>query len=788
MSLILLFLAPSLAATLTVGPSDAEFTAIQDAIGASSSGDLIEIAAGTYAECVDLSGKDLALSGVDGAAATTLDGTGCETALVASSAEKATVTGLTITNAGGRCIYAGTATDLALDGLLIVGCGGSAIDGGGVAVEAGTLTVTDSAISDNTGATGGSLLASGGSIVVLDGVEISGGHAETGAGIYVPDEATLTLVDCEVHDNDGAAIHMEDDGTVEIEGGTFADNTHVVSTGWSSSVDVTVEGARLEGNTGGAVVVYDWGTLRVTGSAFLENESAIDVEYGTLDVVDSIFQGHSSEYGAAIYVGASRSATIDMSIFVNNVATKSGGAIYVGSEAYMVTVTNTVFSANQAQSGDGGAIYAEEASLSASACTFEENSAGDDGGAIYSLYTHTYLEDSDFDANSAGGDGGAVHFEARFDAGWSYAQFEGLSFTENLAQGSGGGLYLYKPWELVLSDSTFQSNRAEGTSSSGGGLYVYHSVAAEVEDNQFCGNEAVTGGGASLVHTQWTSYGGCCGSNDWIYNVFSKNVASGSGGGVYLDDNDDLSFYNNTLVGNEGATGGAAAFVNSDTNFYNNIVAYTVAGSGLWASSSSSADLTWMVYNDFYANLDADTAGSFAFDTTADGNLVDSPDFVAWDEDGDCADDDLHLRASSALIEAGMDHWGYTNPDIGAYGVSEIAEDTGGDVADSAADTGGELVDTGGDVVDTGGDAEAPPFGAPLPRLMTGRVATCAQAPGSTLWGLGLTALALLLRRRSASSFATPASPRYAAGRGAADAVRLPRPDPGLPAGMRRRP
>ena len=73
--MLLLLATTALAATLTVDPADSTaYATIQSAVTAASSGDTIEIAAGTYTECVDTGGKDLDLTGTSGSRATTLTG------------------------------------------------------------------------------------------------------------------------------------------------------------------------------------------------------------------------------------------------------------------------------------------------------------------------------------------------------------------------------------------------------------------------------------------------------------------------------------------------------------------------------------------------------------------------------------------------------------------------------------------------------------------------------------------------------------------------------------------
>ena len=97
---IIALTAPSLAATLTVDPSTTgAYNTITAAIAAATTGDEIEVAAGTYTECVNTNGKSLTISGMSGSAATTIDASGtCGNAVTAEGGETLTLSGFTIEN------------------------------------------------------------------------------------------------------------------------------------------------------------------------------------------------------------------------------------------------------------------------------------------------------------------------------------------------------------------------------------------------------------------------------------------------------------------------------------------------------------------------------------------------------------------------------------------------------------------------------------------------------------------------------------------------------------------
>ncbi|HND00401.1 MAG TPA: hypothetical protein PKW90_30015, partial [Myxococcota bacterium] len=102
---LLALLHPALSATLTVGSSGAGYTSINAAIAASSSGDTITVAAGSYSECVDMAGKNLTIQGA-GPNTTTLSApSGCANLFTADSGESFSLSGFRLLNSGNRLLY-----------------------------------------------------------------------------------------------------------------------------------------------------------------------------------------------------------------------------------------------------------------------------------------------------------------------------------------------------------------------------------------------------------------------------------------------------------------------------------------------------------------------------------------------------------------------------------------------------------------------------------------------------------------------------------------------------------
>lgn len=233
----------------------------------------------------------------------------------------------------------------------------------------GDLTVTDCSFTNNsTSQTGAAFYGEGFGQVTISGSTFSGNSALYGGAVFNT-IATGTVIfsgDSFTGNSDtggaGAAIQNEYADTVSITDCTFKNNFN----------------DSLSGGTGSAVYNYD-ATVTITGSQFIANTAT----------------GTNSSGGAMTNIGGT--ITVSSTIFAGNTASAEGGAIYDSNSS--PTFTNDIFVSNVAGDPDdnilglGGAVYDNNSNSTFINCTFSTNDALDPvsaysyGGAIYATST-----------------------------------------------------------------------------------------------------------------------------------------------------------------------------------------------------------------------------------------------------------------------------------------------------------------------------------------------------------------------------------------------------------------
>ncbi|MFL6284216.1 MAG: hypothetical protein ACJ74Q_13825, partial [Pyrinomonadaceae bacterium] len=277
---------PNSAGACTV--ADPNCATIQAAVTAASSGDTIQVAAGSYAEHVTIS-KDLTINGA-GAAQTVVDGMQSGTVFFIISGT-VSLSGMTVTN-GDTSLYGGGINNSGV--LTVINCvisNNSASNGGGI-INTKTATITNSVVSgnfttDSSGAGGGVFNSTGtlnvsGSTFSNNSINKSINSSGLGGGICNANQSTLN-VNGSTFDNNlagfGGGIYNTN-ATMTVTGSTFGNNSARYGGGIYNGQTATVTSSTFSGNSGGGSNsgggggIDNNGPLTITSSIVAGNTTA----------------------------------------------------------------------------------------------------------------------------------------------------------------------------------------------------------------------------------------------------------------------------------------------------------------------------------------------------------------------------------------------------------------------------------------------------------------------------------------------------------------------------------
>ena len=202
---------------------------IQNAVNQSGSGDLIELAPGTYFENVTI-GQSVTIQG-DSTLGSTVNGNNSGSVFVINGGSTVNLIGLTITN--GNSPFRGGGIHNADNGILTVvnctisgnrafGAGGGIMNDALSQVTGATLTVINSTISGNQVGNeggGGGILNIAASTATLVNTTISGNSGPMGANLYNDSTATLNLHNTIIAGSTGGGADCFNAGIIVPSGG-----------------------------------------------------------------------------------------------------------------------------------------------------------------------------------------------------------------------------------------------------------------------------------------------------------------------------------------------------------------------------------------------------------------------------------------------------------------------------------------------------------------------------------------------------------------------------------------
>jgi len=325
---IVLLVSISNATVITVGPSG-DYQTIQDAVNASSNGDEIIVAPGTYTTkywwmpVVDIWNKDVWLHSSDGPETTIIDG-----------------------DTHARCIsitYGGSNTHI--EGFTIQNGLSQTGNGAGINITSASPTISNCVFIDNeTGSDGyfGAYTSGGGAIYnstysnpsIIGCVFRANQASGNGGAICNVNGSSPSIVNCQFESNiaeKGGAISNASSSSCSLSGCTFQQNLAAFYGGavyLLENCEVSISASNFEGNfsdLGGGGIYNQGGILTVASSSFNQNIAlpgnggGIDLlGGGTATISNSEFTSNSAISGGGIFISSVSWLEMSFSMFCDN--------------------------------------------------------------------------------------------------------------------------------------------------------------------------------------------------------------------------------------------------------------------------------------------------------------------------------------------------------------------------------------------------------------------------------------------------------------------------------------
>ena len=199
---------------------------------------------------------------------------------------------------------------------------------------------------------------------------------------------------------------------------------------------------------------------------------------------------------------------------------------------------------------EGAGLRVQDGSPTVVRCKFQANAASNNGGGVYLTRSTPDIRDCQFIRNCAHGGGAVFAWEG------SSASLRRCVFSANAATNCGGGINCNNLSHLTMTDCALIGNWAI---SGGGGLGSWGGSNPILHQCDFIGNGASFGGGVK-----------CDFSSPTITDCsFDSNVASETGGGMFVGLESESSLTTCVFVGNQAQWGGAMLNGSSNPSLVN---------------------------------------------------------------------------------------------------------------------------------------------------------------------------------------------------------------------------
>lgn len=496
----------------------------------------------------------------------------------------------------------------------------AAYDGGGVLNWKGDPELIDVTFAANYASSGGGMATLYSDSLTLTNVVFEQNTAGRGGGLYA-ETSDMVLEGCLFTNN-----------TAGRGGGFYKGPGYDTPSGDSTLTDVSFTGNHATDTTGvtgycnggGGMGHIGGGSVTMTRVTFQDNTSNrhgaglyLDNNDGSAVLNDVSFLDNQSQYHGAGLYNANNHLTLTAGSFTGNIASGHGDGGGVHHDSGQLVLTDSTFTQNTGRLGGGLCICDGDANLTG--ITFENNSATSSGGGLSTSSTPVVeMTDIEFTGNSAPYGGGFSNTAIS-----TAVQMDHMTFIRNTATtGDGGGLN--NQGLADITNVTFYGNTAQ----KGGGLRNYHNDGATIANALFVGNSATQYGGG--VYNEYASL-------TLSNSSFSKNSAGSSGGGMYNYYFGTTATFHNCILWDDTAPSGKEIFPTTLTVTYS-LVHGVYSGTGninqdplFVQPPSPGTDGLWGTEDDDYGDLGL-TAVSPAIDA-GDNNMV--PTGVTTDINGD---------------------------------------------------------------------------------------------------------------------------------------------------------
>jgi predicted outer membrane repeat protein len=467
---------------------------------------------------------------------------------------------------------------------------------------------------------------------VLDGFTINNSASNSLTwGVSITNSASPTLKNLVLKGN---AVPLDvDGGAIYISGATATIQDSII--GDSTARNQADEGA-------GIYATGLTGTLTISGTTFLDNY--VDYRGGAIRITGSpsyglsmtggSFDSNDADYGGAIYIDNSGSATFNGTDFTGNTATQGGNVVYADNNPINL-INGTVSSNISGGPNSDGAFYlhSSSATFSANGTSFSGNNARS-GGVIYATGNtgNITLTNTPFTNNSGTGYGGAININNTASTDFTTLAISGVSsiFDNNDTTADYGGAIYAQYANVSLTNGEIKYSDCNQY---GAGIYMSgtSSHTLTVDGASLTYNGVTAGGSAIYVSTSGpvTINNATIENNDTAYRS--------SGAGLHLEATSGASTISNSnirynTVGASGAgiyysTDQTASLTLTNTNVDSNTIDVpTMDGGGMYLAQESGGNVTVTINGGSVSNNSGRGGGAIyatgAIDLNIDGTTI----------------------------------------------------------------------------------------------------------------------------------------------------------------------